>query len=478
MAYSEEQRKIIESTEDRIEVASPPGSGKTFTILGIVKHHKKQHHLILAFNSAIREAIRRKIDDECVTNAEVFTFHGLAYDFFKSNNQIVEFEKRSMVNLDYFSLEQLLSDLKVKMKSKEITPLLELLLRFLRGGSTFKDFFSDVSQNQRDLCAKILHHIRKDPTSPMFHEYYIKMFQLINYSNDRYHTVLVDESQDKTSCYEKIISNLNPKRVIHFGDNQQKIYAYNGAVGMGDSKYKLTKSFRIGKQHSDICNALIEDITKDNSSEFEGVNPKGVIVDKLSCVDKRTVICRTNKEIMKRMLEEIKKNKLVHLVGGGGINYELVKDIFEATVEKPKWFKGKKITSINDAVKLYALSKSQELKTALDFVTEHGVNTIKVINTIKTKTIEDPKLADISLVTAHRAKGLEFECVEITDDFPLIDTIKEKKLTGEIYALYVALSRCTGKMMLNRNLKLWYANYINGTIKDPELRYDMIEDLF
>lgn len=478
MGYSEEQLKIIRSEDARIEVASPPGSGKTFTILGIVKHHKKKHHLILAFNSAIREAIRRKLDDEGITNAEVFTFHGLAYDFFKGTDQIVDFEKRSMVNLDFFSLEQLLSDLNIKLKAKDITELLDVLLRFLRGSTTFKDFFSDFSEYKKELCSKILHHIRKDPTSPMFHEYYIKMFQLIEYSNDRYHTVLVDESQDKTSCYEQIIANLKPKRIIHFGDNQQKIYAYNGAVGMGDSKFKLTKSFRIGKPHSDICNALIEDITKDTSSEFEGVNPKGIIVDTLSCVDKRTVICRTNKEIMRRMLEEIKKNKLVHLVGGGGINYELTKDIYEATKEKPRWFKGKKITSVEDAVKLYALSRSSELKAALDFITEHRENTMKVINTIKTKTIEDPKLADISLITAHRSKGLEFDCVEIADDFPLIDTIKEKRMTGEVYALYVALSRCTGKMMLNRNLKLWYNKYLSGTVKDPKLEYNMLEDLF
>lgn len=474
--YSKEQLDIIKSTEAEIEVASPPGSGKTYTILGIVKHHAKNHHLILAFNNSIKEAIRRKIDDEHITNAEVFTFHGLAYEYFKGSDQIVEFENRSMVNLDYFTLEQLLKDLNIKVKN--INTILDLLLRFLRGSHNFDMSFVDVNKFEKETCRSILKHIRSNREAPMFHEYYIKTFQLIKYYNSKYHTVLVDESQDKTSCYNQIIENLNPKRVIHFGDNQQKIYAYNGAIGMGASKYKLTKSFRVGKPHSDLCNALIYDILKDKESSFEGVNPKGVIVDRLSNIDKRTVICRTNKEIIRRMLEEIKNKKLVHLIGGGGINLELTKDIFEATPEKPRYYKNKKITCLKDASVLYALSKSSDLKQSLEFINEHGKNTMKVINTIKTKTIDDPNLADISLITAHRSKGLEFDCVEIADDFPLIDSIKEKKNLGETYALYVALSRCTGKMMLNKNLKIWYDKFQVGKAKDPVVRYKKITELF
>ncbi|MGL6098297.1 MAG: 3'-5' exonuclease, partial [Fusobacteriaceae bacterium] len=286
------------------------------------------------------------------------------------------------------------------------------------------------------------------------------------------------ESQDKTNCYEQIIYNMKCKRVIHFGDNQQQIYAYNGAVGMNSSNFRLTKSFRIGKEHSDVCNALISDILKTDSTEFEGVNPNGKLVDKLSNVDKKTIICRTNKELVKRALGEIKKDKIVYILGGLPVDTDLVKGLFFATKEKAFYFKGKKINSITDARKLYALSKSNELKSALDFIVQFGDKTMSIINTIKTKTINDYSLADVSLVTAHKSKGLEFECVELADDFPTVDAIKEKNNVAEMYTLYVALSRSTGKMLLNKNLQVWYDKYKLGKTVDPIVTFKEVESLF
>ncbi|MGL6131669.1 MAG: UvrD-helicase domain-containing protein, partial [Fusobacteriaceae bacterium] len=234
--YSEEQLAVIESNDREISVESPPGSGKTHCILGVVKKHKDDHHLILAFNSTIKDSIKRKIKDESITNAEVFTFHGLAFDYFKDSDQIVSFADRIMVNLDYFTLEQILT--KLEIDKKNINQILSALLSFLRGGLSFEKSFLNIDNKIKEDCRNILKYIRTEPTSPMFHEYYIKIFQLMCYSNSKYTTILVDESQDKTNCYEQIIYNMKCKRVIHFGDNQQQIYAYNGAVGMNSSNFR------------------------------------------------------------------------------------------------------------------------------------------------------------------------------------------------------------------------------------------------
>ncbi|MGL6099874.1 MAG: 3'-5' exonuclease, partial [Fusobacteriaceae bacterium] len=420
--------------------------------------------------------IKRKIKDESITNAEVFTFHGLAFDYFKDSDQIVKFADRVMVNLDYFTLEQIVKVLDIDKRL--INRLLEALFVFLRGGKSFSKSFENEEDVIREHCRTILRYVRTEQKSPMFHEYYIKMFQLMMYSNSKYDAILVDESQDKTSCYEQIISNMKTRRVIHFGDNQQQIYAYNGAVGMETSNFRLTKSYRIGKQHSDICNALVMDILKTDSTNFEGVNPNGVIVDKLSNIDKPTVICRTNKELILRTLEEIKKNKIVHVLGGLPIDSELIKNIYTATNDKPFYFKNKKISSFNDAKKLFAISSSSELKNALEFIMNFGSDTLSVVNTIRNKTIKEHKLADVSLVTAHKSKGLEFECVEISDDFPQIEKIKEKKNHAELYTLYVALSRSTGKLMLNNDLKSWYDKFKEGKTKDNIITYKDLESLF
>lgn len=478
--YTDEQLKIINSKAKQIDVESPPGSGKTYCILGIVKKHKKDRHLILAFNANIRETIRKKIEQEDIHNAEVHTFHSLAYDFFKGNDQIANFENRKLENLDYFSLSNIIKDLGY---NRSITRgMLEEIYLFLRCDATLNDFLSEKVDEFSEKFRAILKHIMDEPDAPMFHEFYIKMFQLVNYSTNMYDTILVDESQDKTSCYNRIIKNIGAKRVVHFGDNLQKIYAYNGAIGMSKSSFRLTKSFRVGREHSDICNSVV-DFLLNSSVGFEGVNPNGIIVDSFSRKDNITIISRTNKSMMGRMLEQIKKGKVVHIVGGKeSLGLSLIESIFTATPKKPFYYKKRKIKSIKDAINLYMESNSADLKRAIDFISDHAENTMKLVNTIRHSTIDSIELADVNLVTAHKSKGLEFENVEIDNDFPKMEALAEKRIIGkpiegEVFALYVALSRSFGKLKLNRNLEDWYRNYKNDKINKPEVSYTALKNI-
>ena len=58
------------------------------------------------------------------------------------------------------------------------------------------------------------------------------------------------------------------------------------------------------------------------------------------------------------------------------------------------------------------------------------------------------KSADVILTTAHKSKGLEFVAVEIADDFKEIEKAEEE----EINILYVAVTRATHELQLNRDL--------------------------
>lgn len=78
--------------------------------------------------------------------------------------------------------------------------------------------------------------------------------------------------------------------------------------------------------------------------------------------------------------------------------------------------------------------------------------------------MQDEKEADIYLTTTHRSKGLEFENVEIADDFPAIDSLKIKMnnfedFIDEVYILYVAITRSYGKLQLNEDLKRFIGEY-------------------
>ena len=139
--YTKEQMKIINSKAKAISVASPPGSGKTYTINGIILKHKKDNHLVLAFNANIRESLRKKLEEQGVRNADVHTFHSLAYDFFKGGNQIANFENRKLENLDYFSLSNIIKDLKInRALTKHLLGDIQL---FFRSSSNLNEFLEN-----------------------------------------------------------------------------------------------------------------------------------------------------------------------------------------------------------------------------------------------------------------------------------------------------------------------------------------------
>lgn len=111
----------------------------------------------------------------------------------------------------------------------------------------------------------------------------------------------------------------------------------------------------------------------------------------------------------------------------------------------------------------YEKSKNSTLKKAIDFIETYKDRAMYVVYDILKCLVTDEKEADIYLTTTHRSKGLEFENVEIADDFPTISFLTKKMhdfedYIDEVYILYVAITRSYGKLQLNEDLK----HFING----------------
>ncbi|EHO19785.1 hypothetical protein HMPREF9466_01716 [Fusobacterium necrophorum subsp. funduliforme 1_1_36S] len=83
MQLTKEQQIIVNSPLKDITVNSGPGMGKTTLLLEITKKEQNKKHLILCFNSSVKQEIQEKINKNNIKNAEVMTFHSLAFSFFK-----------------------------------------------------------------------------------------------------------------------------------------------------------------------------------------------------------------------------------------------------------------------------------------------------------------------------------------------------------------------------------------------------------
>ena len=62
MELSSEQLAVLQSNKQHLVVNAGPGTGKTTLLLNIAKHRTDEKHLILCFNSTIKEEIKEKLN--------------------------------------------------------------------------------------------------------------------------------------------------------------------------------------------------------------------------------------------------------------------------------------------------------------------------------------------------------------------------------------------------------------------------------
>lgn len=472
MKYTERQEIVIKSEEDFVQVGSPPGSGKTATIFGCLEENKKKNYLVLCFNASIRQELVEKAVKKEIKNAEFYTFHGLAFNFFNRSNFINNFRNRELVdNLDVFELRKIMKSLEIEYSGiKELVEIKNRLALFFTTDLTAKDFF----QENKEPCITILRYLMENAEAPLFHSFYIKVFQLMNYSNEKFDTVLVDEAQDMSPCYISIIKNLNIKQMKYFGDEYQMIYGFNGAIGMSNVTHSLDRSFRLGKQNAEFCVNLLRILVDKDIKGFIGVNENQIITNKLPELEQKTIICRTNKTILRKLPEFKQNNKKCYIIGGKeSLGLDTLKRILMDFEKKGKTFyKGFVINDENELINLARVTRDSTLKGIVNAIKELQIDSSTKLQGLLSVIVEDKEDADYVMTTVHKSKGLEFKNVELADDFEEIEELIKKKKQGksvldEAYVLYVATSRSFGNLKLNFNLRNW----LNGRKLESDEEY-------
>ena len=468
MRYTKNQRDVIKCNDDIVQVGSPPGSGKTATIFGCIENDTKKNFLVLCFNASIREELIEKAVNKDIKNAEFYTFHGFAHSFFSRTNHIVNFKNREMAdNLDVFEMRKIMKKLEIEYTNiKELIEIKNKISSFFCTHLTATEFF----QEEIEFYRIILNYLKNDEEAPIFHGFYIKFFQLLGYSTDKFDVTLIDEAQDMSSCYISIVNNLKTKQYKYFGDKYQMIYSFNGAVGMDKSTHFLDRSFRLGEENANFCSLLLKKLIDRNTPSFIGVNTEQLIVDKLPQLEQKTIICRTNKTIIRKLLEFSKQNKKCYIIGGKeslGLNV-LEKFLNDFRRGRKTFYKGIILNNLDDIIKLAKTTKDSILKNISNAITEFKLDNNQALSEILRTLVLNKELADCVLTTVHKSKGLEFKNVEIADDFETMDKLLEKKAKGkniidEAYVLYVATSRSFGNIKLNLDLKYWFLDQKNNT---------------
>ncbi|MFE9941551.1 UvrD-helicase domain-containing protein [Streptomyces hirsutus] len=247
------------------------------------------------------------------------------------------------------------------------------------------------------------------------HDHYLKIWALTQPKLEA-DFLLLDEAQDTNPVVEQIfLAQRHHAQLVMVGDSAQAIYDWRGAkdvmTGFDGTQLALSKSFRFGPQLAHEANRWLA--IADAPIRLTGSEN---VPTELGTVDRPdAVLCRTNVGAMAQVMKLLAAGWRVGLAGGG--------EGLRALALAARDLKDGRRTSHPELVLFPSWGDLQDyaahdpagrdLQPLVDLVDTHGTDTI--LNAVAQLLPEQQ--AEVTVSTAHKAKGREWAHVKIADDF-------------------------------------------------------------
>lgn len=453
-------------TGQSFKIVAYAGAGKT-TTLKLISENLRGRGLYLAFNKAIAHDAQNKFPP----NIRCQTFHSLAFRHVNrdvtakiSLPRLTPSRLANELGLRAISTERVIDGIK---KPVTLTPaklaniVSEAITTFCKTSSAYPAPRHITAPNwMSDTDAKMLQQTLYpafeqrwlqsiDPRhqAGISHDIYLKLWTLSNPIIPA-DFILFDEAQDADPLMMGALIRQD-KQTIYVGDAHQQIYEWRGALNaMKRLPYPqtlLTQSFRFGEPIARIANVFLKALNE-NIPLKGNPNQSSILAKSLVHGTKDAILCRTNATAMSHLLDGL---KLGHKVALQADSHRILRFCQGAdSLRNGKSASGiPELAYFNHWQEVQEFSETGEggdLKTWVKLIEEHGTTTItKAINSLTM-----PSHADYVVSTAHKSKGLEWNRVQISDDFLYdINSLAVKITPEELRLLYVACTR--GKNLLD-----------------------------
>lgn len=292
---------------------------------------------------------------------------------------------------------------------------------------------------------------------------------------DSWDYVFFDEAQDANYFVLKILNKQHIKKIYFVGDSRQSIYNFGGLnenvfkIYKCTKKYTLSKSFRFGKAVCDIANIILDG---------DGLTLKGTEQDTSIDLHQCTRLYRTNAKLFKDSLELAynakQANKRIKfnfmrtdldtkanddMICFIGLYYQYVKSSMYYQYQKffNSFIKSETLVSFENRLKekrnffniyneFYDFF-NDDIHTILNYIKEDSNFIIKYKALQDFKYVFDNFDYEITMVTMHRSKGLEWDNVIVAEPIKLFYTNKDGSMhknsdyMQELNLAYVAATR-------------------------------------
>ena len=280
------------------------------------------------------------------------------------------------------------------------------------------------------------------------HDVYLKLWQLSGPTLD-YDFILFDEAQDADPAIADVVTR-QASQLIAVGDSAQAIYGWRGAADFLDRveaahHVVLTQSWRFGPAVADEANVWLAVIG--SGMRLVGSPHRQSSLGPTENPD--AVLCRSNGGCLTEVMAAQSDDRPVALVGGGDDMVRLAEAAQRMRMGQPA--RHPELVAFKDwaAVQDYAEHDpgGSDLAVAVRLIDKHGPEAI--IDAIHSCVPEAE--ADLTISTAHKAKGREWGQVLVGDDFR---PPKDDPATGlpgpiardEAMLAYVTVTRAMGRL--------------------------------
>jgi hypothetical protein len=270
---------------------------------------------------------------------------------------------------------------------------------------------------------------------------------------------MFDEAQDANPVTAAVVQNQRDLQLIAVGDSCQAIYGWRGAVDAvatwpRGQRLQLSRSFRFGPAVASEANKWLQVL----GAPFQ-LSGSPRIASAVGPVDSPdAVVCRTNAEALLQARAGLDAGRRVALAGGG----QEIRQLAQAALElQARGRTGNpELAAFRSWGQVQAFVRTDtagaDLAASVRLIDKHGPASVLAI----VDRLSRPRRADLMVSTVHRAKGLEWENVQVAGDFKPVPATGPMARADAMLA-YVAVTRArTG---LDQTGLAWIGNHTPAT---------------
>jgi len=483
-----EQELIIQSGGN-IRINAVAGSGKTTTIIEYARSRPPGSRILyLAFNKSVKLEAITKFKKQGLDHVKIETAHSLAY-------RHVVIGSRYKIKTTGYQIHEVVDILGLQNNGEPHGEFIfanhinKFVAYFCNSD---KDKIKDLDYRETILDSKVKKfvssaynyietHARRflammeSGEIEITHDFYLKKFQLKSPILP-YDFILFDEAQDASAAMLDVVMKQPAIKVI-VGDTHQQIYGWRFAVNSLEQAayetYHLTSSFRFSQTIADLAMSILR--YKNHISPGPCVSIKGCGGNNQNEV--KAIIARSNLGLLLKAIEYVTEDKkLKHIYFEGNINSYTYADEGASLYDVLNLYNGKRsmirdkmisgMNSMNDLETYIEKTEDKQLGMMVEIVKEYGNEIPGILKNIKSKHVEnaDKHKAQLIFSTVHRCKGMEYDAIDLVNDFITEEKIEKfvkemasqqlmvPKILEEINLLYVAVTRSKNKIKIHEQM--------------------------